>query len=878
VIATTPHHPADDAIPSPTDHDTAGPTAGTTTGALTVEPTTTLEPPPTVLSEPAPATTAERLRAACARVAPVWPLERFVAVNPYLGMTELTFAEAAERLATVAGARATLPLEWYLAAVDEGRIDVEDLEVALRRQQPARTGDGGSPEPAPVDVAGFLARAARHGDEAAWAVRVPTVANVAAAVTGRDWDHLLEDRVTSWAAAHFDTGQALWRSTDGAERPYAAWWDEAGVDRTPEVMGVRGFRAAVRSFPGEPHAAAGAALDELGVPDEACELYLHRLLLRVGGWSAFAARIVWESGLAGRDDDTLVEFLVVQLVWEAALLRCLGGEVAAAWSEATDALRALGDRPEVREAVADRLVLQDAFDVAEQRRLVAAFAARPDAPTATGVRPEAQAVFCIDVRSEVFRRNLEAVGPGVETIGFAGFFGFPVEYLPLAHEHGEAQCPVLLTPSHSVVEAAGDPGRTAGAVEARRLKHQVRRAWKSFKMGAISCFSFVGPVGLAYLPKMFTDAYGWTRPVRRPEDEGLPSWAVERRGPTLDAPAGADGSGIPLADRIALAEGALRAMSLTDGFAPVVLIAGHGASTVNNPYDTGLDCGACGGHTGEANARVAALVLNDPGVRSGLAERGIEVPADTWFVAAQHDTTTDDVTVFDRDGVPATHRAALAELERLLGRAGSAVRAERAVRLGIAPGDDVDDVVRRRATDWAQVRPEWGLAGCRAFVVAPRSRTRALDLGGRSFLHSYDWRADEGFGVLELVMTAPMVVASWISLQYYASTVENRLFGSGNKTLHNVVGRVGVLEGNAGDLRVGLPWQSVHDGERLQHEPVRLNVVVEAPIEAMNDVLARHDGVRDLVDHDWLHLLALDDEGRVSHRYAGDLRWEPVTS
>ena len=164
-----------------------------------------------------------------------------------------------------------------------------------------------------------------------------------------------------------------------------------------------------------------------------------------------------------------------------------------------------------------------------------------------------------------------------------------------------------------------------------------------------------------------------------------------------------------------------------------------------------------------------------------------------------------------------------------------------------------------------------GLAGNAAFVVAPRERTRGLDLGGRAFLHDYDWRKDEGFKVLELIMTAPMVVASWINLQYYGSTVNNRAFGAGNKVLHNVVGQLGVLEGNAGDLKVGLPWQSVHDGRRFVHEPLRLNVFIEAPQEAIDAVVARHAGVRDLVDNGWVHLFRLGD-GSI-HRYLGRLRW-----
>lgn len=822
------------------------------------EPTRTDAPdrtaPADLLAEVEPA-----VRAACARIAPVWPLERFVAVNPYLGLADHRFVDAAERLATVAGARTTLPVATYLELLDEGRITEADLREALRAHPDL-----------PADPAAFIASVRNAtGDPSP---RVLTVADVATLVTGKDWGRLAVDRISAWAAAYFDEGQALWRSADRRQPLFSAWRAEASIDRVPEVMGLAGFRSAVRSLPEDPVAAAGQVLHGLGIPAVATELYVHALLSRVGGWAAHAARIVWERALAGDDDDTLVAFAAVVLGWEHGLLRSLRSSIGPSWDDAVARLVALGSRPAVRPAVARRVALQDAFDRAEQRRLIELLSTPSAEPGPAPARPSVQAVFCIDVRSEVLRRHLEATGD-VETIGFAGFFGFPIEYVPLAHTTGEAQCPVLLSPAHTVAEAAGDPTGTAAAVERRRLRHQVRRAWKSFKMGAVSCFSFVGPVGLAYLPKLFTDGYGATRPVDRPEEEGLDRRAIETRGPAM---AVTETGGIPLDARVDLAEGALRAMSLTKGFAPIVLVAGHGATTVNNPYDTGLDCGACGGHTGEANARVAAAVLNDPHVRAALAARGITVPADTWFVAAQHDTTTDRVTIFDRALVPDSHRDRLAELEGWLEQAGARTRAERARRLGLGGDEPVDAAVLRRSRDWAEVRPEWGLAGCRAFVVAPRRHTRHLDLGGRAFLHSYDWRDDDGFGVLELIMTAPMVVASWISLQYYASTVENRLFGSGNKTLHNVVGRIGVLEGNGGDLRTGLPWQSVHDGEKLQHEPLRLNVFIEAPIDAMNDVLAAHDGVRDLVDNGWVHLLALDDTGTVSHRYVGGLRWEPV--
>jgi uncharacterized protein YbcC (UPF0753/DUF2309 family) len=185
--------------------------------------------------------------------------------------------------------------------------------------------------------------------------------------------------------------------------------------------------------------------------------------------------------------------------------------------------------------------------------------------------------------------------------------------------------------------------------------------------------------------------------------------------------------------------------------------------------------------------------------------------------------------------------------------------------------------VLARSRDWAQVRPEWGLARNAAFIAAPRTRTRGVDLDGRAFLHEYDWRQDEDFSVLELIMTAPMVVASWINLQYYGSVVNNKVFGCGNKLLHNVTGTIGVLEGNAGDLKVGLPLQSVHDGNRFVHEPLRLNVFIEAPLKAIDAVISKHDTVRHLADNRWIHLFAIEQNGAY-YRYQKDKQWTNVPS
>ena len=67
------------------------------------------------------------------------------------------------------------------------------------------------------------------------------------------------------------------------------------------------------------------------------------------------------------------------------------------------------------------------------------------------VRPQAQAVFCIDVRSEPLRRNLEATGD-YETFGFAGFFAVAIRHQALGSHHETDQFPVILKSKNFVRE------------------------------------------------------------------------------------------------------------------------------------------------------------------------------------------------------------------------------------------------------------------------------------------------------------------------------------------------------------------------------------------------------------------------------------------
>ncbi len=293
----------------------------------------------------------------------------------------------------------------------------------------------------------------------------------------------------------------------------------------------------------------------------------------------------------------------------------------------------------------------------------------------------------------------------------------------------------------------------------------------------MSSFAFVEAAGPAYGAKLLRDALGLTQaPAPSP-------------APRLCTP-------LTAAQKVQTAAAVLRAMGLTQTDARLILLVGHGARVTNNPYESAYHCGACGGQTGEVSARLLAQLLNDPETRAGLPGEGIALPEGALVVAGLHDTVTDTVTLYADTPAPG-HAAELDRARAWLAAAGRAARLERAARLPGAQGGGL----MRRATDWAEVRPEWGLAGCAAFIAAPRAVTAGRDLAGRAFLHSYDWRQDAGFATLELILTAPVVVASWISLQYYGSTVAPQAFGGGNKLIHNVVGGIGVVEGNGGLLR-----------------------------------------------------------------------------
>ena len=808
---------------------------------------------------------------ACLAIAPAWPLDRAIAVNPHWSRIGIPVRRVAARMAVLGDIQVFPPRRHQQLAWQEGRISPMDLDHALHQVPEVRSAQltymqclEALGSPLPVRQLPLL---------------IDVLDNDLKRNTRLSWRQAITHQVSQTCAAYFDGHQADWQP-ERSQGLYAFWRETLQHDHgIGLLMGLPHLGRALDALPSTRQEAERWVIQRLGLPQTVWADYLESVLLTVNGWASWCAYAGWQARLEGREDGHLRELLAIRLAWGAVLLECKDDAAAKqafaalqdAWSNAPALLE------EAERALLVDEVWQVALEVGYQRPLAQRLLAA-DRYDAASQAIEVQAAFCIDVRSEPLRRALETVSPAVQTLGFAGFFGLPVAYTPLATQARRPQLPGLLAPAMEVTDCMVSAGATgdqsdaalqAAASRSRLDRFALSDQWRAASRWPSAAFSFVEAAGFGYIGKLWQ----WLLPSKqaraRDDLEGLPARYRHSCRPQI--------AGQDLDAKVALAGGVLHAMGLERHLAPLVLLVGHGSQSANNAHAAALDCGACCGQTGEVNARSLAQLLNEPGVRAGLQAQGVTIPEATLFVAALHNTTTDEIEGFDLDLLPASARARWDHLQAVFVKACDKVRRERAPRLGLnpqAPEGELLNQLRRRANDGAQTRPEWGLAGNAAFLIAPRQRTRGMVLEGRSFLHDYDANQDADGSILELLMTAPMLVTHWINWQYHASTCDPLRLGSGNKVLHNVVGgNIGVFEGNGGDLRIGLSHQSLHDGDRWMHEPLRLSVVIDAPQQAIEAVIAKHAAVQQLLDNGWLHLWRFDDT-RLLRYHLGE--WIPL--
>ncbi|MFC7073969.1 DUF2309 domain-containing protein [Halovenus rubra] len=768
-------------------------------------------------------------------VGAVWPLHSFVTANPLAGFEDQPFHEAVEDAQQLLGGDGYPSVEVFRRAVGTGRIDRDVLQNELTTH-----GYNIDPETA-------LDRMADTETDR------PTES-----VTTMD---RVDAVLTKWLAAFLDQGQAKWSMPNREQGFYAAFRAVAAHDSE--------IPAGVKEIPDKPIEAIQHCLDEyaFGRWNDIFEYHLTAL----PGWTGFikqraSKNDAWQSSYPITLHGYLAARLTLVHCFDAPVVPSNASEHDESWAAPDGAL----PLPEV---------WLTAWEASYRNELVGSLTNRSEAlaEQSKTERPDAQFVFCIDTRSEIIRRHIEATG-NYETHGYAGFFGIPMRYDGYGSDVTVDACPPILDATHHIADQPTE--QEAGNKDEYDRWQSALGAGKAtirrLESNAATAFSFVESTGIGYgaglaartlLPGRVYDLLDRTDETVPDDDEFCEPSVDHDPDATHNLP-----SGLTLEQKVDYAATAFDLMGW-EQFARVVVFAGHASQTANNPFDSSLDCGACAGNPGGPSARVLATIANEDAVKAQLRERGFDIPDDTVFIAGEHNTTTDEVELYTGD-VPESHQTDIDQLRTDLGTARAGAASERAGDMGAKTESGVRET-ERRAADWAETRPEWGLAGNAGFVIGPRELTDGVDLDGRSFLHSYDWRTDSEGDALEAILTGPMVVTQWINTQYYFATIDNATYGSGSKVTHNPVGNIGVYQGNGGDLMSGLPLQSLMSADNeLYHQPLRLSTVIHAPVKLINQILSENQQLQELLDNNWLSLTAIDpqQDHRAFH-YESDLEW-----
>jgi uncharacterized protein YbcC (UPF0753/DUF2309 family) len=741
--------------------------------------------------------------------------------------------------------------------------------------------------------------------------------------TGEDSDILVNELLIRFSAAYLDQGMA---SCMLPNREHGFWKAFCAVYGTRGLMPD----AWLRNLPGELQRIQDARISSLACIDESLDLlgvdraereeYILDTLLALRGWAGMIRQIEMRGDRAVRPIPTgsLVEYLAVRLILDRLALAHIARQelsfrgslhelrgVARSRIQRSEASRleqrsfslfelaqisgftppelaqlereewiALVQEIEEFPSIERRKVFHYAYERLYRNQTLDALAARSIPVRASTRRARFQIVCCIDDREESFRRHLEEVAPDCETLGAAGFFGVAMFYRGALDAHFTPLCPVVVTPRHYVTEEvipekfSKHTSRTRTRRAFGTTSHSLHVGSRGF-LGGLAVSASVGV--LAFIPLVARVLFPrLTARLRRVADQWIlpPDCTRVRIEREADPPSQDHNHiGYTVPEMGAVVERLLRDIGMTDNLARVVVMCGHGSSSLNNPHRSAYDCGACAGARGGPNARVFSQMANDTRVRKELAKRGISIPEDTIFLGAFHNTCDDSVTFFDTDRLPSTH---LADVERLRGDillARQRNAHERCRRFESAslrmPTDRSLQHVEARGEDLSQPRPECGHATNASCIVGRRSRTRGLFMDRRAFLVSYDpEKDDETSTVLARILSAVVPVCAGINLEYYFSYTDTYGWGCGTKLPHNVASLLGVMDGAASDLRPGLPWQMVEI-----HEPMRLLLAIETEIPVMEQILRENPGIAQVIENDWVQLALVSPTSSGMHVY-----------
>lgn len=826
-------------------------------------------------------------------IAPLGPISTFAARHPWVGLEDLKFEDVANWLKNTRNVEIYPSTSMIQSAKNRGEIDEDFLEMGLQhwlnshsRNIPRKEAerfcrvslelDSMPTNPSSsLEVKKFIENTKKRKIELSKIIPIQPLSMYIEHKNGGNLTEVLDHHVIKWCKLYLDESQAGWSMPKHKEGFYRTW--QRLIQHDPALR--KNQRKMFRNWPQDAETALEVVLSAFKIPRPEMQNYLEGHLLSLPGW---AGMMLWRSQQSQHEQSLLVEYLAVRISMEWVLVKPYlplhinsvekkvqldplikawiqyGGLSIEKWlrMSTTQQEEYLTFAYMFIEKIRKKLWLE-AWEQTYTEQLKTKIFAKQQVNGETK-SALAQFAFCIDVRSETFRRYLEKEGP-FETFGVAGFFGLPIETRELDCKHTHASLPVMHKPKHKIEERL-DTNELTQYQQRKQALDSVAYTFKTMKQNALPSLllpEVSGPwlmiqtLGRSFLPRKAGHFIRILREswLRKPETN-LTLHSVRNNESEISV-------GFSKEDQVNYVRQTLKMMGLTKNFAPLIVICGHGSQSKNNPYAASLDCGACGGASGAFNARVLANLCNLPEVRNALLTEGIEIPDETVFVAAEHNTTVNELKWIY---VPKLSRQAQESFDRIEEVLPSVSHQANAECISQLPTIDAycknpKAEAHRIAEDWSEIRPEWGLARNAAFIIGKRELTHHCDLEGRVFLHNYDWEQDHDGEILANIIAGPGTVSQWINLQYYASTVAPHFYGSGNKGTQTITSGLGVMQGVASDLLTGLPWQSVmKSDEEAYHAPLRLQIVIQAPREYVKRLLENDDVFNQKVQNGWVRL------------------------
>ncbi|MFD2680075.1 DUF2309 domain-containing protein [Bacillus seohaeanensis] len=841
------------------------------------------------------------VEAASRVITPLSPISMFAARSPWAGLEKQSFEQVADWLKSIRDVDIYPSASIIHSAKERDEIDESFLQLGLQRwldshsfHIPRKTAEHFCREALKLNTLPSSLLASPELNklvEETSGLNTEGIENfsmqpISALIGNQDGESLvniLDHHVIKWCKLYLDDSEAGWTMPNREEGFYRAW--RRLIQYDPALS--KNQRKRLKDWPQDAQTALIGALSALEIPESKVQNYLEGHLLSLPGW---AGMMLWRSQQSSHEHALLTEYLAVRISMEWVLLKPYlplsiqrpKKEVSIApllaswihwgdlsieeWSQMSvseqNEFLSLAYRFDER---LRRKLWLEAWEQTHTKRLSQKIISKQGV-TNDKKAALAQLAFCIDVRSEPFRRQLEKEGP-FETIGVAGFFGVPIATSDLGSNHSHPSLPIIQKPQHQIKELTGE-NELESYLQRKQVDNSLSYTFKIMKQNVLSSLllpELSGPwLSLQMVTRSFvpTKAGRFIRNLRktwlRKPDTGLSINHVYDTDTEIPV-------GFSKEEKINYVRQTLKMMGLTENFAPLVVICGHGSQSTNNPYAASLECGACGGAAGGFNARVLATLCNLPEVREVLSTEGITIPKDTVFAAAEHKTTVDELQWIYVPELSEPAQEAFNRIEAIMPKVSHNANTERLAQLPNFKSTFKNPTAEahRFAEDWSEIRPEWGLARNASFIIGQRELTQGSDLEGRAFLHNYNWKQDESGDVLANIIAGPGTVAQWINLQYYASTVAPHYYGSGNKATQTVTAGLGVMQGNASDLLSGLPWQSVmKSDDEAYHSPLRLLIVIQAPRKHIKRLLNNDSAFREKVQNGWVRLASVDSEGR----------------